>query len=207
MSAVRESLPPLPPAFASCLLLIKGPWRRRSVPWSRFKILSDCCTRERGWGRAVAWPLITPPQVMLESLCDVMMASPGCPCRAIFRPRRSTSWFMSLQKKTRTKTKCSSTSSTSSSQNLHALIFFSSFPLLNVENKWAVVFYGLRQICFSHWLHFLQRIKQWCRWQESKLSHWGDDWIDVEQTFALKHDYLLTIKLSELIWSICWLTN
>lgn len=103
MSAVRESLPPLPPAFASCLLLIKGPWRRRSVPWSRFKILSDCCTRERGWGRAVAWPLITPPQVMLESLCDVMMASPGCPCRAIFRPRRSTSWFMSLQKKKTTK--------------------------------------------------------------------------------------------------------
>lgn len=37
-----------PPVFASCLLLIRGPWRRRSVPRSRFKILSDCCTREGG---------------------------------------------------------------------------------------------------------------------------------------------------------------
>lgn len=93
-------------------------------------------------------------------------------------------------------------SSTSSSQNLHAFIFFSSFPIWNVENKWAVFFYGLRQICFSHWLQFLQRIKQ-C-WQESKLSHWGDS-IDAEQT--LRFNTITDLQLSELIWSICWSTS
>lgn len=85
-------------------------------------------------------------------------------------------------------------------------VCFSSFPLLNVENKWSVVFYGLRQICFSHWLHFLQRIKQWCSWPESKLSQWGGR-TEAEQTFMLKLHYLLTIKLSELIWSVCWFTT
>lgn len=33
------------------------------------------------------------------------------------------------------------------------------------------------------------------------------DWTDVEQTFALKHDHLLPITLSELIWSIFWFTR
>lgn len=150
MSAVRESLPrspsppPSPPlAFASCLLLIRGPWRRlRSVPWSRFQILSDCCARERGWGRAGTWPLAPPLQVRRWSLCDVMMASPDCPHRAIFRPRlvHFTIYVSHAANKVDKRSACPRHRRRI---QMHPLSL--SFPLLNVENKRVVVWFPPRE--------------------------------------------------------------
>lgn len=187
MSAVRESLPRSPPphpspplVFASCLLLIRGPWRRlRSVPWSRFQILSDCCARERGWGRAGTWPLAPPLQVRRWSLCDVMMASPDCPHRAIFRPLLvHFTIYASRCKKGWKRSACPC-----HRRRIQVHLLSSSFPLINVESKWVVVFCVLRQIRFPPENHAMGART-------------------LTQTFALKHDHLLPIKLNELIWRI-----
>lgn len=186
----RPHTPPSPPlAFASCLLLIRGPWRRpRSVPWSRFKILSDCCTRERGWGRAGTWPPAPPLQVRRWGLCDVMMASPDCPHRAIFRPRlvHFTIYASHAEKKGWKRSWW-----TSSSQNSDALTFF----------QFSALKCGKQMSCCCLLCSRANPISSRGsrnRSANAQAAEW--DWPDGEQTFALKHDHLLPITLSELIF-------